>query len=110
MNAFGLRRWLHGTRWWCDEGQRWRTEVHDLRVKDWYGDERKKERCLNEEGDERGPAVAGAEKWGGLYERFFEHGCTSMELDVHSGEECDCWVRHRGSVSCSHVPSGAKAP
>ena len=99
---------MRGAGWWRDEGERWRVELDELRVEDGDGDESQKERCLDGEGDERGPAVAGAEEWGGLDERFFEHGCTSMELDVHSGEECDCWIRHRGGCGCSREVCGAE--
>jgi len=58
------------------------VEGEDLRVKHGDGDEDGGEGGLGGDGDDGGPAVAVADKAGGFDERFFEHGCTSMELSM----------------------------
>ena len=64
-------------------------EREDLRVKHGDGDEDGGEGGLGGDGDDGGPAVAVADEAGGFDERFFEHGCTSMEDRGHPGEECE---------------------
>jgi len=77
VNGLCGRRWLWGTRRWCEEQEFGSVNGEDFGMEDGDGYDGGDERALGGEGRDGRPAVVGAEDVGGFNERLLKHGGTS---------------------------------